>query len=184
MTTPITTPTTTNLTTQKMTVEVSYQAAIDAIEKALAHVDPFYMDNKTISRADLLAVLTRVVTAVKQTKADRLAVASSLAAERAALAEAKPLRAALKSFVQARYGKTTPELQQFGFVQNRTRKVKAESKAASVAKARATRSSLGTKGRQQKANAKAEMKARAAAPAPSAAAEPTPRATVAPKTQS
>ncbi len=145
-----------------MTVEAAYQATVDAINALLPGVDPFVLEKKTIARADLIALLAAVVTAVKSTKADRLKVTASVAAERLAIQNAAPVRNALKTFAQARYGKTAPELQQFGFVQKRTPKRKPEAKAAGVVKAKATRASLGTKGRQQKAKAKAAI----ATPAP------------------
>jgi hypothetical protein len=45
---------------------------------------------------------------VKQTKADRLSATAALAAERATSANAAPVRSALKSYLQARFGKTAP----------------------------------------------------------------------------
>jgi hypothetical protein len=118
-------------------------------------MDPFVLNGETIPRTDLIARLQAVVADMRQTRADRLAAAASLARERASLASTAPLLAALKTFVQARYGKTSPRLQHFGFVQNRKPKVRADAKAAGAAKARATRTALGTKGRQQKAVARA-----------------------------
>jgi hypothetical protein len=153
MTIPTTTPKTTNLTVQKVEVEATYQAALDALDEFLPGIDPFVLNDTTFSRDELKTLLEGVIADMKQTRAARMAATAALAKERASLAKAAPVLASLKTLVQSRHGKTSPLLQRFGFVQNRTPKTRADVKAAGVAKGKATREALGTKGRQEKAEA-------------------------------
>ena len=152
MSTPTaTTPKTISVTTQKVDTQAEYQALIDGIGALMPGVDPFLLAKRTIARADLLAQFQKRIDAAKATKAARIALSASVAAEREVDAAVKPLRSAFKTFAQGRYGKTAPELQELGFVPYRKPAKSAQKKAAGVTKAAATRKSRGTKGRQQKA---------------------------------
>jgi hypothetical protein len=151
MPTPIGTPETTNLTTQKIDAQAEYQQLVDAINTLLPGVDPFEVGGASVKRAELLSIFQQFIDASKATKALRLELVAQLAKERAAFAEAKPMRADFKVFLQGKYGRTSPLLQKYGFVQNRRPRKTATNKAAGVAAAKQTREALGTKGRQQKA---------------------------------
>jgi hypothetical protein len=83
----------------------------------------------------------------------RKALAALVADERAAAAAADPLRSLLKTFCGARFGATSPILQQLGFVQRRRRKTRPAKQAAGAAKAQKTRQTVGPTGRQQRAAA-------------------------------
>jgi hypothetical protein len=167
------TPTTVNVTTQKADAVLQLQALLHGIQLKLPGVDPFLLYRLTLSRDELVKrIQTRLDTAIA-TKASRQAMHNAVAAERAAQAEFKPIRSALRSYLAGVYSANAPELQEFGFVQNRRPAKTVASKAAAVAKGKATRVARATKGRKQKAAIKG---APAASTAP-AASGATPAAT-------
>jgi hypothetical protein len=163
MPTPITPVT---ISHQKIDIEADYKALISGINTELAQIDPLLVAGATLPRASLVARFQARIDAAESVKAARSALQTAVAQERDVDAETRPLRAALKVFLQGRYGKNSPELQKFGFAQGRKAKPTAQTKAAGQAKAKATRAALGTKGTQQK---KAIMKAATAAPVDSPA---------------
>jgi hypothetical protein len=145
------TPKTVNITTQKIDTQAEFQALIDGTNSLLPTDDPFVLAKRKITRADLFAEWQSRIDAAKATKSCRLALAAAVAHERQLDVTVKPLRDAFKTFAQSRFGKNAAELQQLGFVQNRTPRKSAQKKAAGVAKAQTTRKARGTKGRQQRA---------------------------------
>jgi hypothetical protein len=147
----MTTSTTVNVTIQKADAVLQLQALIASIKTLLAGVDPFKLTRETISRADLLARAQSRLDAAVATKSSRQAMHNAVAAERIAETQFKPLRAAIRSYLIGAYGPNAPELQEFGFVQNRRPKKTAATKATAVLKAKATRTARGTKGAKQKA---------------------------------
>jgi hypothetical protein len=153
MPTPIITPTTQSLTTQKVDVIAEFQALVDGINSLLTGIDPFILLGQTVSRADLLAKLQARIDAALKTKNDRKLVAADVAAEKGAAAIANPLRRGVKAFAISQFGDTSPKLQELGFVPHRTPKRKPKNVAAGAMKAKATRKTRGTKGKQQRAAA-------------------------------
>jgi hypothetical protein len=167
------TTTTVNVTTQKADAVLQLQALIASINSKLAGVDPFKLSRETISRADLLAKVQTRLDAAVATKTSRQSMHNAVAAERIVEAQFKPLRAALRSYLIAAYGPSAPELQEFGFVQNRRPNKSVASKATALVKAKATRSARGTKGKKQKAAIKGTPTASpAVSPSPSPAVAP------------
>jgi hypothetical protein len=180
MSTPTnTTPKTVSVTTQKLDTQAQYQAIIDGSNALLPGVDPFVIAKQTIARADLFAQFQKGIDAVNATKAARIALSAAVANERAVNATLKPLRSAFKTYAQGRFGKRAPELQQLGFVQNRTPKKSVAKAAAGATQGKATRTARGTKGRQQKAAVTGAVTAVAPATPPTPAT-PTAPATSAP----
>jgi hypothetical protein len=145
------TPKTVNITTQKIDTQAEYQALIDGTNSLMPSDDPFVLAKRKITRVELFAEWQSRIDAAKATKSCRLALGAAVAYERQLDATIKPLRSAFKTFAQSRFGKNAPELQELGFVQNRTPRKSAQKKAAGVAKAQTTRKVRGTKGRQQRA---------------------------------
>jgi hypothetical protein len=143
--------TTINVTTQKATVTAEYKALITGINQLLPGVDPFDIGSVTLSRADLLAKLQGRVDAANATKAALQAYRTAVANERASDATLKPLRAQVKVYLQGRFGKTSTQLQSFGFTPNRVPVRTVKAKAAGVAKSAATREARHTMGKKQKA---------------------------------
>jgi len=163
------TPTTVNVTTQKADAVLQLQALLHGILVKLPAVDPFLLYRLTLSRDELVKrIQTRLDTAIA-TKTSRQAMHNAVAAERAAQADFKPIRSALRSYLVGVYGANAPELQEFGFVQNRRPAKTVASKAAAIAKGKATRVARATKGRKQKAAVKG---APATSTAPAAPAAP------------
>jgi hypothetical protein len=161
------TPVTVNVTTQKADAVLQLQALLHGIQVKLPGVDPFLLYRLTLSRDELVKrVQTRLDTAIA-TKTSRQAMHNAVAAERAAQADFKPIRSALRSYLVGVYGANAPELQEFGFVQNRRPAKTVASKASAIAKGKATRVARSTKGRKQKAAVKG---APAASTAPAASA--------------
>jgi len=172
MPTPITTPTTQSLTIQKVDVIAEFQALVDGINNLLTGIDPFILLGQPISRTDLLAKLQARIDAAIKTKNDRKVVAADVAAEHAAAAIADPLRKGLKAFAISQFGETSPKLQLLGFVPHRTPKRKPKNVAAGAVKAKATRTTRGTKGKQQKAAASEAAATGAATPSAPVQAPP------------
>jgi hypothetical protein len=159
MTTPVTTL---SVSHQKVDIEADYKTLIVGLNTELGNVDTLIIAGQTIARTDLVTRFQARVDAADAVKAGRVGLQNLVAHERAVDAETRPLRAATKVFLQGRYGKNSPKLQAFGFTQSRKAKASAATKATAQVKAKATRATLGTKGKQQK---KASKKAAAAAPA-------------------
>jgi len=167
------TPKTVNITTQKIDTQAEFQALIDGTNSLMPNDDPFVLAKRKVTRADLFAEWQSRIDAAKATKSCRLALGAAVAHERQLDGTVKPLRSAFKTFAQSRFGKNAPELQELGFVQNRTPRKSPQKKAAGVAKAQTTRKARGTKGRQQRAAIPgAQPTAQGATPAVTSAAPP------------
>ncbi len=160
----------TTISTQKVDIEAVYESLIAGINTELAGIDSFVLGKQTIARADLLSRFQARIDAAHAVKTSRAALQKLVADERAADASVKPVRALMKSYLQARYGKASPELQSFGFAQTRAGKATAQVKATAVVKAKATRQARGTKGPKQKKAIKGTPATTATAPASPATA--------------
>ncbi len=145
------TPTTVNVTTQKGDTVLQLQALRHSILVSLPGVDRFLLSFMTLSRDELVARVQARLDAAIATKTSRQAMHNAVAAERIAEAQFRPLRSALRSYVAAVYSANAPQLQEFGFVQNRRPAKTVASKATAIVKAKATRAARATKGRKQKA---------------------------------
>jgi hypothetical protein len=171
------TPTTTiNVTTQKADSVLELQALIGGITMLLPTVDPFLLSRQTYKRADLLARIQARLDAAIATKDARITLHNVVDAERNAEAAFKGLHASFRAYLVAVYGANAPELQQFGYVQNRKPKRTAQTKADAALNAKATRTARGTKGKKQKAAIHGAPPPNAAT-ATALAASPTPPAT-------
>jgi hypothetical protein len=189
------TPTTAtiNVTTQKADSVLELQALINGITMLLAGVDPFRLSRQTYTRAELLARVRERLDAAIATKSARITLHNTVEAERIAQANFRGLRSSFRAYLVSVYGANAPELQQFGYVQNRKPKRSAQAKADAAKKAKATRAARGTKGRKQKAavrpttapaagEATAAAPGTALAPATGTPAATTPAAVTAPAT--
>jgi hypothetical protein len=140
-----------NISALKASTEAQYRAAIDGMNALLTDVTVVYVNGRAVPRAQVLETLNSRVTAAEATKAARLALHKAIENEQAAEAQARPLRASLKLVVQARFGTNSPQVQSFGFSQNKRPKTPAATKAAAVEKSKATRQARHTMGPKQKA---------------------------------
>ena len=148
--TTATTVGTVNVAAQRAKVIAEFQALIEGINTELTDVKSVVINQQNITRAQLVSDFQERLTAAENTKAARLAYHAAVAAEAQVAARVAPERAAVKLYLGARYGKSSPEMQKFGFTPAKTPQKTAASKAAGVAKARATREALGTMGKKQK----------------------------------
>jgi hypothetical protein len=83
----------------------------------------------------------------------------------------------MRNYLITQYGNRSPVLQQFGFTPAKAPQKSAAVKAAGVAKARATRAAIGTKGKKQrKLAAKAVNQTPPQPPAPAPSPAPAPQA--------
>ena len=160
-----TTPTTINVSAQKATMAVLLAALVKGIDTELAAVDTIEFDGASHKRTDLLASILAVLDAIAGVKVTRTALSKAVASQKAAVAQGRLLRAGVKRYLQAKYGPTSPKLQEFGFTPARTPKTPLKSKTEGKAKAAATRVARGTKGKKAKATIHGSPPA-ALAPAP------------------
>jgi hypothetical protein len=143
-----------NISSLKASTEAQFRAAIDGVNTLLTDLTVVYVNGRPVSRADLLQILGNRISAAEATKAARLGLHKAIENEQAVDAEARPARSALKLVVQSRYGKNSPQVQSFGFSQNKRPKTPAATKAAAVEKSKATRTARHTMGPKQKASIK------------------------------
>ena len=115
------------------------KALITFINTDLADVQSFILDTQTTSRASLLALLQSLVDA----DAARLTAyggwRNDVAAQKAIDAQVTPVRQAVKTYLQSRYGKSSPVLLQAGFAPVQPSTKTAASKMLAVVKGATTR---------------------------------------------
>jgi hypothetical protein len=161
---------TVDVTSQKADLVAVYEALIAGIQTLLVGVDPIVLgtnaSSASMTQASILGLLQQRVDAANATRTARKSLATLVAVELELDAQARPLRAALKRFLVARLGPNNPELQKFGFTQNRRPRKTAKSKAQAANKAQATRTKRSTLGRQQKAALTAVAPEQAVTPSP------------------
>jgi hypothetical protein len=145
-----TTPTTVNVSSQKAPLAALLAALVEGINTELVGVDPFVLGGTTYPRAVLLARIQAVLDAITSVRTARTALGQAIASQKAALAEGRALRAALKKTLQGRFGASSPVLQKFGFTPARTPKTPIATKAEAKVKAKATRAARGTVGKKAK----------------------------------
>lgn len=135
--------------------------------------DVFYLGGKAYKRDDAVAEFNGFINAATVTNQAKIDWRKDIVNERAVLAVVRPMRAGMKGIVQARYGKNSPQMIEFGFPATTPKKATVGTKSAAVAKRQATKIARGTNlGKKQKKKIKA--------PAPAPAPEPTPVASPAP----
>jgi septal ring factor EnvC (AmiA/AmiB activator) len=139
-----------NVTAQKATIAVLLAALVEGIRTELAGVDPIVLDGTSFARTDLLARIQATLDAIASVKSARTALLQAVTSQKAAVAQAKALRAGMKRYLQTKYGPNSPKLQKFGFTQTRTPKTLVRTKAEAKVRAAATRKARGTKGRKQR----------------------------------
>ncbi len=169
----MTTLSTINIATQKTTIEAEYKTLINGINTELAGVDSFVINGITYSRADLLAQLQSRITASEATKTARTALHNAVNSEQDLQQQMLLVRAGMRAYLVSRFGKGSGKLQLFGFAQTKTTQKTAQSKAAAVAKAKATRTARGTLGKKQKSGIKGVVPVQAT-PASSGPTAPSP----------
>ena len=114
-------------------------ALVTGINTELPGVDPFVVDGQTIVRATLLARIQAALDAISAVQAARTSLQSAIAAQKAAIKDARGLRAGIKRIAQTKFGPSSPTLQKLGFTPLRTPVTPVAAKAQAQAKRTATR---------------------------------------------
>ena len=161
-------------------VESQFTALVVGLQ-GLTDVDTWILGNKTVKKADVIAVFQQCVSAIAASDASHTSWQNALDREKAALAVARPLRSSVKSFLDGRLGKQNPDLQTFGFKPAKTPDKTVAAKATGIARTKATRAARHTMGSQQKKDIHGKVPPAAATPASPATAAPA-SATPAPST--
>jgi predicted RNA-binding Zn ribbon-like protein len=145
--------------TSKSALVVQCQTIITALGNL--NVTEYVLGGKTYAKADLVSAFQSYVNAASQTASDKKSYQNDVIAETAMANSTRTLRSLLKTFLQSRFGKTSPELTPFSFSPTKTTKKTVEVKAVAVAKTERTKKALGTMGKDQRKKA---IKAIAAQP--------------------
>jgi hypothetical protein len=110
----------------------------------------FLLATQTVPKTALVQVCSTYLAAVAATAAAKAEVQTCLAAERSALLAFTSNRALMKTFLEARYGKGSPELLKFGFTPAKPRKVSVKAMAAGIEQGKLTRAERHTMGKKQR----------------------------------
>jgi hypothetical protein len=158
-------------------------AGIEALPDAT-----FLVGGKTLTKAQITLPLTTYVDQATKTAAAKTAYDESLIAERASEEEARAVVDDVKPYLAGRFGAASPQLQQqFGLPPHKKPQKTVAAKAGAIAKGKATRTLLGTRGSKQKkelitSSAQSHAAPPAASPAPTATPAEQPAAPPAPPT--
>lgn len=161
---------------QKVDLEASYRALIDGLNTLYPKVTEFDLNGQTFQRADLLGKFQNRVDSSEKTKSMRSDLKAQVKGEKAVDKEVRPLRSAVKRWVEAREGVDSPKLQKLGFPERKQGKTKPAVKARAVVKAEETKQARGILGRKQRAKIHAPPPAPVASPPPAPAPETAPAA--------
>src|SRR5579883_3131817 len=140
---------TTEMPNNKLALVSRFQMLMTALQ-ALPDSDSLALGGKSYAKSAVLAVLAGYVTAHQATVAEKQRWKKSVADEKAALAAARPIRALVKTYLQARLGKTSADLSAYGFEPAKTPKKTVASKSTAIAKNKATRAARHTTGSRKK----------------------------------
>ncbi len=134
----------------KVLLQASYQALVNGLQSTYQPTDTFNTTEGVYTRDELISQFNAFIGTSETTKATRQEWLAATQAEHAALLQVAPLREAVRSVLQARFGKTGLGLAKFGFSPSKTPKKSTTIKAGAVAKTKATRQARHTMGKVQK----------------------------------
>jgi hypothetical protein len=134
----------------KVELQTSYLALIAGLLANYQPGDTFALASGNLTRDQLIAQFQGFVTSAENTKSSNQAWRADVQAERAEAAQVAPLRAGVKSILQAKLGRSSAQLLTYGFNPAKIPVRTPAEKTAAAAKAKATRAARGTKGSQQK----------------------------------
>jgi hypothetical protein len=146
-----------NVTAQKATLAALLAALVKCIRAELGGVDPIVLNGSSHTQTELVDRVQAALDAIAAVKAARTALSQAVANQKAAVAQATPIRAGVRRFLQAKLGPNSPKLQEFGFTPARAAKTPVKTKAQAKVKAAATRVARGTRGKKQKAQIKGDV---------------------------
>jgi hypothetical protein len=126
-------------TTTKTEISSNLAACASGLTANFPATQTWVFSGKTYGRADILNLLQGFILATQTTKTTNEAWRTSVEVESAQLAALHPVLAALKKALEAQFGARSTKMAEFGFVPAKTPVKTAASKAASAARATATR---------------------------------------------
>ncbi len=134
----------------KVELQSSYMALIAGLQQNYQPGDVFDLVTGQTTCAELVTLFQGFVTSAEQTKASNQVWRNDVQAEREAEQQVRPVRAAVKSVLVGKYGKSSTKLLAYGFQPAKVPVKSTTAKSTAVAKAEATRTARGTKGSKQK----------------------------------
>ena len=137
-------------TGRKTDLQTSYVALIAGLQAAYQPDYVFQLTTGDQTCDEVVAELQKYVTAAQATKSSNQAWRNDVQVERQVALEVAPVRAAVHSVLQGRYGKGSTQLLAYGFSPQKVAERTAASKAGAAVKTKATRTARGTKGSKQK----------------------------------
>lgn len=138
----------------KIDLQAAYQALISGLAANYQPTDTFLLPSGTVTRDALIAQFQGFISVTETTKSANQSWREAVQAERSALVVVAPVRQAVRSVIQGRYGASATQLAQFGFSPRKATVRKAATKAVAVMKMKATREARSTKGKVQKKDIK------------------------------
>ena len=126
-------------TTKKNDIAATLTTCANGLTANYATTQSWVLGTKTYARGDILNMLQAAITAAQNTQAAHDAWLAAVAGEQAQLGQLRPVLNDLHDALGAEWGRTNPKMAEFGFTPDKPAVRTAEQKAASVAKARATR---------------------------------------------
>jgi len=154
-----------NVATQRASLEAEYKALVAGITTELSDVTSVTLRGVVYTKDALIAKFQGRIDASEKTKTARTALHALVAIEQGVDQAVAPLRMDFKQFLNSRYGKNSPELQKFGYLQAKKPQRTVVAKATAVSSNQATRVARGTKGKKQKSKITGKSQAAAAPPA-------------------
>jgi len=134
----------------KTDLQTSYVALIAGLQAGYAPDYVFQLATGDQRCDEVVAELQRYVTAAQATKGSYQAWRKDVEAERQVVAQVAPIRAAVHSVLEGRYGKSSTQMLTYGFSPQKVAERTVASKAGAIAKNEATRTARGTKGSKKK----------------------------------
>ncbi len=156
-TTPVTSVANGSNSGTKSALQTSYVGLIAGLQANYQPDDVFVLVTGNKTTSELVAGFQQFVQAAESTKASYQAYRADVQAERQIEAQVDPDRAAVRSVLEARYGKSGTQLLQYGFAPQKIPQRTALSKAAAAVKVAATRDARGTKGSKEKLKVKGNV---------------------------
>jgi len=143
--------------TNKTTTLARDAQVIAGIQKHLQNTSSLPLVGSTYTPADLVKLVQSRIDASGQSDATKATWHSSVLAGETLNTKLTPVLRALRQYVINVFGATSPVLADFGFVPPKSATRTPEQKAASAAKAKATRKARGTMGKKQKKAVKGDV---------------------------
>jgi hypothetical protein len=143
---------------------LKYRAMITGVTATAGTTGSIPLKGVVTATGEITSKLQLAVDAPAKTAAAEAAYRKAIADEKSAFAEADAICLGVKDWALVQYGNQPTVLAQFGLEAPHRKSPSVETKAAAAAKGRQTRVKLGTKGKKQKAAAKAAADASPAVP--------------------